>query len=133
MPEYSVLHEAFPQEKLQIKPKVPELYLCLTDLTGNAAATLGILTQVTEKLVSLKLMRQIRRHRKSQLTDQEDQWEGRHGGACEVCSAEAPTLEVQTPPPCAYLHDTKGPVALFPLPSIPIPVQGTLKSFFKKV
>lgn len=48
MPEYSVLNEAFPREKLHRKPKLLELYQCLTDLTGNAAATLGILTQVRE-------------------------------------------------------------------------------------
>lgn len=48
MPEYSVLNEAVPQEKLQLMPILLALYQCLTDLTGNAVSTLGTLTQVRE-------------------------------------------------------------------------------------
>lgn len=58
---------AFPQEKLFNRAKLLECYQCLTGLTGGAPATLGILTLVTEKPLSLELKRPTGRYRQFQL------------------------------------------------------------------
>lgn len=58
---------AFPQEKLFNRAKLLECYQCLTGLTGDAPATLGIPTLVTEKPLSLELKRPTGRYRQFQL------------------------------------------------------------------
>lgn len=93
---------AFPQEKLFNRAKLLEYYQCLTDLMGDAPATLGIRETTVPRVEETN--RQVQTIPICLLNSVG----GQHWGACEVHRAETPerkdpTLALQNTPPTLCL------------------------------